>query len=109
MRCRGRCFSSANGTQGNPVVHQEASQLGCTWYFCPAHRQFHAVFLFPGGPQPLCGECAVLFFDRAHHAVWVRQYDLDAVMSNSLEMVDNARADFDALLAEIEQVRQHLP
>lgn len=104
MSCRGRCFS-LSGVQGKPVVHEEAGQNGLTWYFCPTHRLFHALFLFSGATQPLCGECAVLFFDRTHHAVWVRQYDLDAVMSNTSEVVENARADFDALLLEMEQAR----
>ncbi|KND89825.1 hypothetical protein TOPH_05462 [Tolypocladium ophioglossoides CBS 100239] len=105
MACRGRCFSAADGIPGKPVVHEEASQLGLTWYFCPAHLGFHAMFLFDGAPQPFCGECAVLFFDKAHCAVWIRQYDLPAVMSNSAQVLDDARADMDAMLSEIDDAR----
>lgn len=104
MACRGRCFS-ADGVQGKPVIHEAASRLGLTWYFCPAHLGFHAMFLFDGAPQPLCGECAVLFFDKAHCAVWIRQYDLPAVMSNSAQVLDDARADMDAMLSEIDDTR----
>ncbi|PNY25084.1 Uncharacterized protein TCAP_04979 [Tolypocladium capitatum] len=105
MRCRGRCFTVVDGVQGSPVVHGEASRLGLTWYFCPAHHEFHAMFLLDGEPQPFCGECAVLFFDRAPGANWLRQYDLPAVMSNSAQVLDDAREDMDALLREIDNVR----
>ncbi|POR33271.1 Uncharacterized protein TPAR_06527 [Tolypocladium paradoxum] len=105
MPCRGRCFAATDGGQGRPVVHEEASRLGLTWYFCPAHLGFHAMFLFDGAPQPFCGECAVLFFDKAHCAVWIRQYDLPAVMSNSAQVLDDARRDMDALLSEIDDTR----
>ncbi|ODA83331.1 hypothetical protein RJ55_01844 [Drechmeria coniospora] len=76
MRCRGRCFSIHDAYYGKTVIHDTPSSHGITY----------------GSPQPLCGECAVLFFDKADFAIWVRQYDVPAVMSNAEQRVSEATA-----------------
>ncbi|OAR02798.1 hypothetical protein LLEC1_00190 [Akanthomyces lecanii] len=60
MSCEGGCFSMPFG-QWQGVDHELASDPGTTYYFCPMHR-FNAA-------QPLCGECAAVFYHRSPVAV----------------------------------------
>ncbi|GJN67567.1 hypothetical protein PLICBS_001594 [Purpureocillium lilacinum] len=78
-----------------------------TWYFCPAHLVFHAIFLFAGSPQPSCGECAVLFFHQAHRATWLQKYDVGAVLSNVSRVFRDVVADTTRLLDEIDEIQPH--
>ncbi|PHH65205.1 hypothetical protein CDD81_3064 [Ophiocordyceps australis] len=59
------------------------------------------MFLLQGAFQPFCGECAVLFYDRCHLAVWLRRFDIKAISSNAVEMWREARSEMDDLLNEI--------
>ncbi|KAF4510028.1 hypothetical protein G6O67_001954 [Ophiocordyceps sinensis] len=105
MPCLGRCFSSIDGGQGKPIDHDEPSQPGLTWYFCPAHRRFHAISFSRCASQPLCGECAVLFFGITQQGLWMQHLDLNAIMSNAQQLIEDALDDFDALMLEVEQFR----
>lgn len=107
MACRGRCFTAADNVHGKVVHHDDASSLGLTWYFCPAHKTFHALFLLAGTPQPMCGECAVLFFYRAPFAVWIRQYDLAAIMSNQVEVWQDAFSNMESHVLEMSRSHAH--
>ncbi|PHH69368.1 hypothetical protein CDD82_7810 [Ophiocordyceps australis] len=92
-----------------PVLHEWPNPVqGMTWFFCPAHREYHAMFLLEGALQPFCGECAVLFYDRCHLSVWLRRFDIKAVSSNSTQMWMAARNEMDDLLQEISSATRRL-
>ncbi|KAF4595261.1 GTPase-activator protein for ras GTPase [Ophiocordyceps camponoti-floridani] len=69
-----------------------------TWYHCPVHRRYHAIsFLSSGKEQPLCGECAVVFFSRMDgkqwETVWTPSLDKDAIVTRSLDLIEFVDAD----------------
>lgn len=61
MGCRGNCYT-LQGDGACLIDHNTQSRRGTTWYFCPLHRVYHAIHTKNPSKQPLCGECAVLFF-----------------------------------------------
>ncbi|RDA83753.1 hypothetical protein CP532_5001 [Ophiocordyceps camponoti-leonardi (nom. inval.)] len=104
MPCPGRCFACVRN-KTKEVDHYKRNEIGTTWYFCPVHRQFHTIFLTLRGPQPLCGECAVVFFAGRDHAYWFVKDDFAAVMTDSATRSGDALVEMTCLLREIEDVR----
>ncbi|RCI08735.1 hypothetical protein L249_4743 [Ophiocordyceps polyrhachis-furcata BCC 54312] len=104
MPCPGRCFAFI-GNKPEHVDHDKHAEPVRTWYFCPVHRKFHAMLVCVRGPQPRCGECAVVFFAGNSHACWFLNDDLAAVMTDSETRMRDSFDDMDALLREIEEAR----
>ncbi len=55
--------------QWQGVDHELASDPGTTYYFCPMHRVYHAISFRFNAAQPLCGECAAVFYHSSPVAV----------------------------------------
>ncbi|KAK8927351.1 hypothetical protein VCV18_003824 [Metarhizium anisopliae] len=55
---------------------------------------------------PLCGECAVLFYDKAPHAFWLAELDINAIMSSQIQYMAELEEEMEELLQEIDQARQ---
>ncbi|KAF5130733.1 hypothetical protein E5D57_007077 [Metarhizium anisopliae] len=59
-----------------------------------------------GRDIPLCGECAVLFYDKAPHAFWLAELDVNAIMSSQIQYMAELEDEMEELLQEIDQARQ---
>ncbi|KJZ75901.1 hypothetical protein HIM_04725 [Hirsutella minnesotensis 3608] len=102
--CRGRCFYSNDTLGVEPVEHDQYLNAGFSWYLCPAHRQYHAICARPDEStilQPLCGECAVLFYAGCEWASWLQELDRPMFMSNYHEIILNAGGTASALFREV--------
>ncbi|KAF7544154.1 hypothetical protein G7046_g9844 [Stylonectria norvegica] len=98
-----------HGASCVPVIHEQGSHIGQTWYFCPAHRVYHAIHLSSYSGQPFCGECAVLYYYKHPAARWMRKNDLRAGMSDAHQVYQDAADDMEALLREINEYRDADP
>ncbi|KAF4459154.1 hypothetical protein FALBO_14100 [Fusarium albosuccineum] len=104
MACRRSCFSITPSCSGH-IDHQALAMPGLAFYFCPVHRQYHAILFSEPSIQPLCGECAIIFFHRLPTAQWVPLSDLSAAMSDAELYRLDAERDMDNLLAEVRAAR----
>ncbi|RDA91218.1 hypothetical protein CP533_3392 [Ophiocordyceps camponoti-saundersi (nom. inval.)] len=105
MSCPGHCFAFVRD-KVTQVNHLKKSGIGTNWYFCPVHRAYHSIFLGERVAQPLCGECAVVFFAGNGKAIWFSDHDVSSITTDSDLRTRDAWDDMDELLREISEERR---
>ncbi|KAL7923398.1 hypothetical protein ACQKWADRAFT_48290 [Trichoderma austrokoningii] len=81
MYCLEHCFHCVPGYGSQPALetritnHCAASNTGRNFYFCAEHRAYHCMYLAASLDQPLCGECAPLYYHACPETTWLQQFD----------------------------------
>lgn len=93
MSCRmPECHRIRPNGSRSKLNHDKDSRPGSAFYYCSIHRVYHYITIkfHRRLPQPLCGECAWLFYNFPKEAAKYPDSDIRATAGPSDEVTMNS-------------------